>query len=76
MKHKQLFYYLIKKEMKKLVLMAAVLFSVSIATVGCGSKSEAADSTDSVDSAAVEVVDTVAADTVAADSVAADSVKA
>lgn len=76
MKHKQLFYYLIKKEMKKLVLMAAVLFSVSIATVGCGAKGEAKDSVDSVDSAAVEVVDSVVADSVVADSVAADSVKA
>ncbi len=60
--------------MKKLVLLLAVVFSVSLISCG-GAKTEAA-AADSVEVAAdtVEVVDTTVADTVAADTVAADTV--
>ncbi len=59
--------------MKKLVLLLAVVFSVSL--FSCGGSNEAAEAVDTV---AVEetVVDTVACDSAACDSVACDSVKA
>ena len=71
---KILFYYLIKKEMKKLVLLLAVVFSASL--FSCGNSEKAAEATDSVAvvEETVEVVDSVAADSVATDSVATDSV--
>lgn len=56
--------------MKKLVLFAAVALSMSMFSCGKGEKAEAADTT-AVDSANVEVVDTVAAP---ADSAAVDTV--
>ena len=54
--------------MKKLVLLLAVVFSVSLFSCGNAEKAEA---TDSVAAAtAVEAVDSAAADTAAADTVA------
>ena len=59
--------------MKKLVLLLAVVFSVSLFSCGGAKNADAnADST-AVDSTAIEAVDSVAADTVAADTVAADT---
>jgi hypothetical protein len=58
--------------MKKLVLMAAVVCSVSL--FSCGNADKAAEATDSVAVDSVEVVETV--DTVAVDTVAVDSVAA
>ncbi|MCF0204765.1 MAG: hypothetical protein HUK12_05655 [Muribaculaceae bacterium] len=61
--------------MKKLVLLLAVVFSVSLFSCGNGeATTEAVDSVAAVEETAV--VDTVAVDTVAADTVAADTVKA
>lgn len=59
--------------MKKLVLLLAVVFSVSL--ISCGG---AAETTAEAEEAAVveEVVDSVAADTVGADTVVADTVVA
>lgn len=54
--------------MKKLVLLLAVVFSVSLFSCG-GAKTEAAAAD------TVQVADSCAADTCAADTVAADSVK-
>ncbi len=72
---KKLFYLFNQKEMKKLVLLLAVVFSASLYSCGSSEKAEAAN-----DSAAVveEVVEEVVAvsDSVAADSVATDSVAA
>ena len=50
--------------MKKLVLLLAVVFSVSLFSCGNAEKAEA------VDTAAVEAVDSAAADTAAVDTVA------
>ena len=50
--------------MKKLVLLLAVVFSVSLFSCGNAEKAEAVDTT------AVEAVDSAAADTAAADTVA------
>ena len=62
--------------MKKLVLLLAVVFSVSLFSCG-GAKTEAAGAdTAAVAADTVEVVDSCCADTCAADSCAADSVKA
>lgn len=61
--------------MKKLVLLLAVVFSVSLFSCG-GAKTEAAADTAAVAADTVEVVDSCCADTCAADSCAADSVKA
>lgn len=63
--------------MKKLVLLLAVAFSVSLFSCG-GAKTEAAAAADTAAVAAdtVEVVDSCCADSCAADSVAADSVAA
>ena len=62
--------------MKKLVLLLAVVFSVSLFSCG-GAKTEAAAAdTAAVSADTLEVVDSCCADTCAADSCAADSVKA
>ncbi len=59
--------------MKKLVLLLAVVFSVSL--FSCGGSDKAAEAVDTVAvEEVVEVVDTTAVDSVAADSVAADTV--
>ncbi len=50
-----MFYYLIKKKMKKLVLMLAVAFSLSLFSCGNGEATKAADSVDSA--ATPEVVE-------------------
>ena len=55
--------------MKKLVLLLAVVFSVSLCSCGNEEKAEAVDTT-AVDTTAVEAVDSAAADTAAADTVA------
>ncbi len=55
--------------MKKLVLLLAVVFSVSL--FSCGGSNEAAEAVDTV---AVEEVDSVACDSAACDSAACDSV--
>lgn len=59
--------------MKKLVLLLAVVFSVSL--FSCGGSDKAAEATDSVAADTVEVVEAavVVEDSVAADSVAADT---
>lgn len=72
---KQLFNYLIKKKMKKLVLLLAVTFSVSLFSCGGNDKKAEADSA-AVDSAVLveetvvveEVVDSAATDSAATDS--------
>ena len=61
--------------MKKLVLLLAVVFSVSLFSCGGAKTTEETVDTVAADTVAVEAVDSVAADTVAADTVAADSVK-
>lgn len=73
LKHKLLFYYLIKIEMKKLFLSFAVLAGLSM--ISCGNKAENAEAADAVDTVAVEevAIEEVAVDTVAADTVAADT---
>ena len=60
--------------MKKLVLLLAVVFSVSLFSCGNAEKAETADTT-ATDSAVVENVDSAATDSVAADTVAAAEVK-
>lgn len=55
--------------MKKLVLLLAVVFSVSLFSCGNAEKAEAVD-TAAVDTTAVEAVDSAAADTAAVDTVA------
>ena len=61
--------------MKKLVLLLAVVFSVSLFSCG-GAKTEAAAAdTAAVAADTVEVADSCCADSCAADSCAADSVK-
>lgn len=69
-----LFYLLINKKMKKLVLLLAVVFSVSL--FSCGGSDKAAEATDSVAADTVEVVETAVevVDSAAADSVVADTV--
>ena len=59
--------------MKKLVLLLAVVFSVSL--FSCGGSDNAAEAVDTVavEEEVVEVVDTTACDSVACDSVAADT---
>lgn len=59
--------------MKKLVLLLAVVFSVSLFSCGNAEKAETADTT-ATDSAVVENVDSAATDS-AADTVAAAEVK-
>ncbi len=57
--------------MKKLVLLLAVVFSVSLFSCGGAKTAQpAASDSDSVAADTVQTVDTAAADTVAADSVA------
>ena len=66
----------LEKKMKKLVLLLAVVFSVSL--FSCGGANTEAAATDSVDSVAADttvVVDSAAADTAAVDTAAADSAK-
>lgn len=60
--------------MKKLVLLLAVVFSVSL--FSCGGSDKAAEATDSVAADTVEVVETAVevVDSAAADSVVADTV--
>ena len=63
--------------MKKLVLLLAVVFSVSLFSCGNAEKAEATDSV-AADTAATEVVeaiDSAATDSAAADTVAAAEVK-
>ncbi|MDE6099281.1 MAG: hypothetical protein K2L80_01930 [Muribaculaceae bacterium] len=62
--------------MKKLVLMLAVAFSVSLFSCGNGEANKAADSVDSTAATTTEVTETVVEETVVeapADSVPADS---
>ncbi|HIT16742.1 MAG TPA: entericidin [Candidatus Avimuribaculum pullicola] len=59
--------------MKKLVLLLAVVFSVSLFSCGGAATTE---NTDAAATETVEAVDTTAADTTAADTVAADTVAA
>ena len=59
--------------MKKLVLLLAVVFSVSLFSCGGAATTE---TTDATATETVEAVDTTAADTTAADTVAADTVAA
>jgi len=74
-----LFNYLIKKKMKKLVLLLAVVFSVSLFSCG-GSDKKAAEDTVAADTVApaTEVVtpDSTNCDSINCDSVCPDSVKA
>lgn len=58
--------------MKKLVLLLAVVFSVSL--ISCGGAAETTE--EAAEAVVEEVVDSVAADTVAADTVVADTVVA
>lgn len=60
--------------MKKLVLLLAVVFSVSLFSCGNAEKAEATDTT-AQDTAAVENVDSAAQDTAAQDTVVAAEVK-
>ena len=62
----------LEKKMKKLVLLLAVVFSVSL--FSCGGAATEAAATDSVAADSV-VADSAAADTVVADTTVADSVK-
>lgn len=61
--------------MKKLVLLLAVVFSVSLFSCGGAKTEAAAEATDSVAADTVQVADSCCADTCCADTVAADSVK-
>ena len=70
--------YLIKKKLKKLVLLLAVVFRVSLFSCG-GSDKKAAEDTVAADTAVLveetvveEVVDSAAADSAVADSAAAE----
>ncbi len=60
--------------MKKLVLLLAVVFSVSL--FSCGGAATTENTDDAAATETVEAVDTTAADTTAADTVAADTVAA
>ncbi len=66
--------FLIFTEMKKLVLLLAVVFSVSLFSCGNAEKAAATDSVAVVDTLAAPA-DSACADSVCCDSVACDSVK-
>lgn len=65
----------LRKKMKKLVLLLAVVFGASLVSCGGAKTEAAAEVADSVAVVDSVCADSCCADTVAADTVAADSVK-